>query len=361
MKLETKKIFKTLNPNKVWVPVLIGLCIVAYLFYSDEDVTADKLRLIFTAGVFPVSLAFMALLVRDIGYIYRIRILTGKQLTWMSSIYVIILWEFSSAVTPSIVGGTAVAIFILMKEGIKLGKSIAYVMITAVLDNLFFVISAPIIFLLVQGDIFPNMAAIETKLGRSLPTLFFISYGLIAIYTFIMSFAVLINPRWFKWILLKITAIKFFRRWRYQAHEQGNEIMLASEELKGKSFKYWFQISAATVLIWCARYAMLNFIIEAFTDQSFTNHITIFARQIVMWITMLISPTPGSSGTAEFFFTQFFKGMLGDYTFVTNIFWRLMTYYPYLLLGALFLPKWINRVFFKKKKEEIEAEVIEEN
>lgn len=351
MKLDTKKIFKTLNPNKVWVPIAFGLAIVAYLFYSDDEVTPEKLNLIFQAGVFPVILAFFVLLARDVGYVYRIRTVTGKKLSWLSSIYVIILWEFSSAVTPSIVGGTAVAIFILMKEGIKLGKSIAYVMITAILDNLFFVVAAPIIFILVDGDIFPNMAVIESKLGRSLPVLFFISYGLIAIYTFIMAFAVLINPRWFKWLLLRITALKWLRKWRYEAFDQGNEIMLASEELKGKHIGYWLKISAATIFIWCARYMMLNIIIESYTEQPLGNHLTIFARQIVMWITMLISPTPGSSGTAEFFFTQFFKEMLGDYTFVTNIFWRLMTYYPYLILGALFLPRWVNRVFFKKKKK----------
>lgn len=350
MKLDTKKIFKTLNPNKVWVPVLIGLAIVAYLFYSDEEVTTDKLKLIFQASKWSVVMAFLVLLARDVGYVYRIRTITGKKLTWLSSIYVIILWEFSSAVTPSVVGGTAVAIFILTKEGIKLGKSMAYVMITAILDNLFFVVAAPIIFILVNGEIFPNMALIETKLGRSLPTLFFISYGLIAIYTFIMAFAVLINPRWFKWILLRITGISFLRKWRYQAYEQGNEILVASQELKGKRANYWLKISGATIFIWCARYLMLNFIMESFTDQTLGNHLTIFARQIVMWITMLISPTPGSSGTAEFFFTQFFKEMLGEYTFVSNIFWRLMTYYPYLLLGAFFLPKWIRRVFFVKKE-----------
>jgi uncharacterized protein (TIRG00374 family) len=94
---------------------------------------------------------------------------------------------------------------------------------------------------------------------------------------------------------------------------------------------------------------MLNCLIAAFTNVSLPEHLTIFSRQVIMWILMLISPTPGSSGTAEFFFTQFFNSFLGDYTFVTNIFWRMMSYYPYLILGAIFLPRWIKRVFFKKK------------
>jgi hypothetical protein len=189
----------------------------------------------------------------------------------------------------------------------------------------------------------------ETQLGKGLPTLFFVSYSLIAAYTLVMAFAVLVNPRWFKWLLLKITSIKYLRKWRAGAYEQGDEIMVASKELRGKHFSYWVKITLSTFFIWSARYAMLNCVIEAFTDQNFFQHITIFARQVVIWITMLISPTPGSSGTAEFIFTQFFKEDLGAVTFVSNIFWRLMTYYPYLFLGAAILPRWIKRVFFKKK------------
>ena len=70
-----------------------------------------------------------------------------------------------------------------------------------------------------------------------------------------------------------------------------------------------------------------------------------------MWIVMMISPTPGSSGTAEFFYGQFFEQFLGKYTFVTSIVWRLLSYYPYLILGAFFLPRWVRQVFFNKKKE----------
>ncbi len=351
MKVDKKKVFKTLNPNKIWIPVIFGVGIVALLFYQDDTVTLQNLSQIFTADIVPVMLAFLLLFARDVGYVYRIRTITGEKLSWKSSIYVIILWEFASAVTPSVVGGTAVAVFILMKEGLKLGKALAYTMVTAIFDNLYFVVMAPVIFLVASENIFPQNSMIESQLGRSLPALFFISYGLIAIYTLVMAFAVLVNPRWFKWILLKITSIKIFRKWRPYAYDQGHEIMLASRELRGRDFSYWLKITISTFFIWSARYAMLNCVIEAFTNQNFAQHLTIFARQVVIWITMLISPTPGSSGTAEFIFTQFFREDLGSATFISNIFWRLMTYYPYLFLGAIILPRWIRRVFFDKKKK----------
>ncbi|UJP65669.1 lysylphosphatidylglycerol synthase transmembrane domain-containing protein [Mongoliitalea daihaiensis] len=350
MKLDNKKIFETLNPNKVWVPVLIGIAIVFGLFYADPNVNAKTLKSVFDAAPLGIFLAILVILGRDVGYIYRIREITDKQLTWTRALYVIILWEFASAVTPSIVGGTAVAVFILNKEGIKLGKAIAYVMVTAILDNLFFVIGAPIILYFAQGNIFPASRLMEMRLGKSLEILFWSSYALYAIYSLVMALALFFRPRVFKWVLVKLFSIKWLRKWKYDAHEYGNQIIEASKELKGKKIKYWIPIVGATIFIWSSRYLMLNALITAYDSLSFSEHVIVFARQVIMWIVMMISPTPGSSGTAEFFFTQFFTEFLGGYTFVTSILWRLLSYYPYLLLGAIFLPRWIKQVFFVKKE-----------
>ncbi|TFV95995.1 flippase-like domain-containing protein [Algoriphagus kandeliae] len=350
MKLDNKKIFKTLNPNKVWVPILIGLGIVFAMFYLDPNVNAQTLKGVFDASVPYVFLAILVIIFRDAGYIYRIREITQQELSWTRAIYVIILWEFASAVTPSVVGGTAVAIFILNKEGIKLGRAISFVMVTAILDNLFFVIGAPIILFFAKGNIFPESQVLESQLENSLQAIFWISYGLYAIYSLVMAAALFYRPRVFKWVLIKIFSLKWLRKWKHDAQEYGNQIIEASKELSGKSWSYWTPIILATIFIWSSRYLMLNALISAFVPLSLENHVIVFARQVIMWIVMMISPTPGSSGTAEFFFGQFFAQFLDGYTFVTSILWRLLSYYPYLILGAIFLPRWIKQVFFKKKK-----------
>lgn len=350
MKLDNKKIFQTLNPNKVWFPVIIGLGIVFAMFYFDPSINAETLNVVFDASLVWIFLAIAVILVRDAGYIYRIREVTDRHLSWGRAMYVIILWEFASAVTPSVVGGTAVAIFILNKEGIKLGRAIAYVMVTAILDNLFFVIGAPIILFFAKGNIFPESKVLETQLQNSMEAIFWISYALYASYSLVMAAALFYRPRVFKWVLIKIFSIKWLRKWKHDADEYGNQIIEASKELAGKSYKYWIPIIVATIFIWSSRYLMLNALISAFVPLDLFDHIIVFARQVIMWIVMMISPTPGSSGTAEFFFAQFFTQFLTKYTFVTSILWRLLSYYPYLILGALFLPKWIKQVFFKKKK-----------
>lgn len=350
MKLDNKKIFKTLNPNKVWVPILIGLGIVFAMFYFDPNVNTKTLKGVFDASLPYIFLAILVIIFRDAGYVYRIREITQRELTWTRAIYVIILWEFASAVTPSVVGGTAVAIFILNKEGIKLGRAISFVMVTAILDNLFFVIGAPIILFFAKGNIFPDSKILENQLENSLQAIFWISYGLYATYSLIMAAALFYRPRVFKWVLIKIFSIKWLRKWKHDAQEYGNQIIEASKELSDKKWSYWIPIILATIFIWSSRYLMLNALISAYVPLSLDNHVIVFARQVIMWIVMMISPTPGSSGTAEFFFGQFFTQFLDGYTFVTSILWRLLSYYPYLILGAIFLPRWIRQVFFKKKK-----------
>jgi uncharacterized membrane protein YbhN (UPF0104 family) len=42
-----------------------------------------------------------------------------------------------------------------------------------------------------------------------------------------------------------------------------------------------------------------------------SEHVLIFGKQIILWVVMLISPTPGSSGTAEAIFPAFFGSHLG--------------------------------------------------
>lgn len=352
MKLDNKKIFETLNPNRVWVPVLIGLAIVFTMFYLDPNLTSDNLKVVVDASPFFIFLSLVVIFFRDLGYVYRIREITDRHLTWTRAIYVIILWEFASAVTPSVVGGTAVAIFILNKEGIKMGKAIAFVMVTAILDNLFFVIGAPIILFFAKGNIFPESKLLESQLGNSLQAIFWISYALYASYSLVMAAALFYRPRVFKWVLIKLFSIKFLRKWKHDTQEYGDQIIEASKQLSGKNYRYWLPIIGATLFVWSSRYLMLNALISAFVPLDFIEHIVVFARQVIMWIVMMISPTPGSSGTAEFFYGQFFQQFLGKYTFVTSIVWRLFSYYPYLILGAIFLPRWIRQVFFKKKKEE---------
>ncbi|SFE81318.1 lysylphosphatidylglycerol synthase transmembrane domain-containing protein [Thermoflexibacter ruber] len=349
---EQKKVLQTLSPTRVIIPILIGLSYVVYDFSTNMD-ASELITRFSQASAFWIAMAVVVLVVRDAGYIYRIRHVTQKALSWSSSIYVILLWEFSSAVTPSAIGGTAVAVFILNREGISFGKSLAYVMVTALLDNSFFLIAAPLALLLTDGTVFPNESQFGDFgfLSMGLKVTFWASYFLIFVYNVFFAIGLLVKPEAFKWFLIKVTSIPFLKRWQKAAAESGDEVIIASAELKGVGGGYWWKAGLSTLFVWAARYLMVNCLLEAFTDISVSGHWLIFARHILMWIIMLISPTPGAAGLAELVFGRFFYEFIGSFSNAVAQFWRLFTYYPYLLVGAIVLPRWLIKTGLRQKKQ----------
>ncbi len=297
-----------------------------------------------TSSVFLALLAaiFMVVL-RDLGYMYRIRVLTDHHLSWRKSFDVIMLWEFASALTPSVVGGSGVAIFILNRENINLGKSTATVFVTAMMDELFYILAVPIVFLLLDANqLFPESWAGAND-GATVRYLFYLGYGFILLLTSIIILAIFKFPFRFKRLLMNIFSIRLLKRWLRRAIVVGDEIIISSTELKGQKMRYWFKSFGATLVSWTARFLTLNFIILAFVGGF--NHLVVYGRQLVMWVIMLISPTPGSSGVAELALSSFFEYLIPEamLLLVVAIIWRLLTYFPYLFIGVFVLPRWLKR------------------
>ena len=332
-------------------PILIGLAVVAWMFYRDFDPAVFNDISFSWDTLFWVFVAFLCMFGRDLGYIIRIKVFSDGQLTWAQAFRVIMLWEFTSAITPSAVGGTSVAIIYIHKEGISVGKSSAMVMLTSFFDELYFVVMFPLMLLAVgRAQLFDLSEMTESVLSMSLMTIAVVGYVLKLAWTLILSYGLFINPRGLKWLLLKIFKLKPLRRWYRSINNVGTDIILSSRELKTKGVGFWLKSVLSTFLSWSSRYLVANALIMAFFG--YTDQLLLFARQLVMWIMMLVMPTPGGSGFAEYIFTHF----LGDLMPVAPelqvaagtlvaVVWRLVTYYPYLIIGAVLFPRWLNKHF----------------
>ena len=352
MDLNKKSFLRHFTPAKIAIPVVLGLLVVAYMIYKDPD-SANFTRL-FDAKLHWIAITFLVLIVRDFGYMYRIRHITGKFLSWRQSIDVIMLWEFASCVMPSVVGGTGVATYLLHKEGIKLGKSLAYVMVTAMLDNWYFVVVAPLILYFTRGQIFPEVEGMGFSVSASLEYAFVVSYVIVTSYAIVMSYALFINPKAVKRLLLRLTSIGFLKRWRQLAFRHGNELVWASKQLRGNTYGYWVKAALSTAFVWTARYYLINCLIAAFTDIGFHDHMLLFARNFIYKVVLMVAITPGGSGIAEIAFPTFFGAYLGALTTFTVLLYRIVTHYLYLVLGSIFLPRWIKRVYGAKEEETVE-------
>lgn len=349
---QSSPIRSLMSPTKMAIPIVIGIAIAAYLLVRDLDLKALS-AIEFTPRV--ILMLFVALIfgaLRDVGYMFRLRTLSEKQISWRNVFDDIMLWEFSSALTPSVVGGSGVAIFILSKEGIKVGRSTAIVMITAFLDELFYVVMVPLLFVFAGSQLFPATVPEMDVLGYTLgiKQVFWIGYGFMIFLIAIIFYGIFISPAGFKKLLVFIFRLPFLKRWQKSASETGDEVITTSQELKGKPFGFWIKTFGSTALSWTSRFLVANFLIMAFAALTFGENLVVLSRQLIMWVIMLISPTPGSAGVAELAFGSF----LSDFSpvgiaVVLAVLWRLFTYYPYLFIGAIVLPSWVQRVYLKRK------------
>lgn len=336
--------------SHIVLPILIGLGVVAYMIYNDFDSNVFKTLTFNANSVLWLFVAIIFMFGRDLGYIIRLRILSDGKISWYECFRVIMLWEFTSAVTPSAIGGTSFAIIYVHKGGLTVGQSSAVVLLTSFLDELYFVLMFPILFFIIGKTQLFTINGINTGIHGSVFSLFMIGYTLKALYTLFISYGLFVRPRGFKWIIVKVFSIKWLRKWRPSAVTTGDDIISSSKELKKKNFTFWIKVIGATFLSWSSRYLVVNAIVLAFF---FTHeHFLLFARQFVMWVMMLVMPTPGGSGFSEFFFKEY----LGEFfptagiAVIIALIWRLITYYPYLVIGVIMFPRWIKAKFPRKKK-----------
>ncbi len=358
MALNEQKLQQRFSLRKVLLPMLLGLGVVGYMLYRNYE--PEQLQTLMQASPLWLGITFLVLFIRDFGYIYRIRHVTDRALSWRQSFSVIMLWEFASCALPSVVGGSTVAAYMLFKERIPLGKSIAQVMVTAMLDNLYFVLAVPVVLFVVGDRVMPALDALGGVARNGLGAVFAVSYLLVTAYAFLMFYALFLNPRAVKRLLLRLGMLPLLKRWRKVLFNHAAELLIASRHLHHKRFGYWCRASISTVFVWTARYAIIGCLIAAFTQLGAQEHLLIFSRNLVYKIVLMVSVTPGAAGIAEIAFPAFFGMFLGGFTTIIVLLYRLLTYYLYLLVGAVVFPRWAARVFMHTTGKEAPAPVLSE-
>jgi glycosyltransferase 2 family protein len=345
----TKKITKPYKSYQVVIPILLGLFVIGWLFLSEfkpEDF--NKFHFTYISVLFLI-LAFILMLLRDFGIMWRFRMLTKNDLSWKQAFHINTLHEFTSAVTPAVVGGSSLIMVFLIKEGISAGRSTTIMFINLFLDELYFIVVCPIIFLFIPiQKLFNSSSVIVSTFGIVFLTLYVIRLFWISI----LFIGIFKRPHWIKGMLLTVFKLPFLNRWYDKIDSITNNMVETSHEIANQPFLFWAKAFGITILAWSARFLVVNAVIMAFNPVN-VNHLVVFARQLILWVYMIISPTPGGSGVTEYAFKEYYRDVFTSNSaviFVTLI-WRMISYYFYLLLGLLIIPNWIKKSFTKDNSD----------
>jgi uncharacterized protein (TIRG00374 family) len=362
-------ITKYFKGRRVILPVLIGLVvtlIIVFWNFDESDTKAYKHINWTIYSTIWIGISILMMVFRDLGYMIRLRILSDNELSWRQAFEISMLWEFSSAISPSAIGGTAVALVIMAQEKIKTGKTTAIVLITSLLDEVFFIVMVPVIFILIGFEnAFPllggNSSVNQLVSTGNLKFFFWTGYIILFTWTILLIFALILKPNFTKRLLLGIFSLKLLKRWRWSAREWAKDLENAALSFKGKGKQFWAKAFGATFLSWTARYLMVNSLMLAFGPVS--DHLMVYGRQLVMWVILLVAVTPGGSGVAEIIFPAFLGEFLPQKEIAAGVafVWRFLSYYPYIIIGSIVFPIWLRRIRKIKSEQSGHSEQIENN
>ena len=280
--------------------------------------------------------------------------MTDNEFSWPKSMELIILWEFASSVSPTSIGGSGVALFMLAQEKLSNAKTVSVVLYSMVIDTIFFVVSLPLLYLIL-GPIMirPGMESLSDLDGFGYTflgvILFMTAYGSVFYY------GLFVNPTTIKRLLLMISRFSLLKRFRQELRQTAMDVVETSKEMQKKDFTFHAKTMAATIGAWATRFFAINCIIIALihtTPMDFYNQLLIAARGETMHITTSFSPTPGSAGIAEYLFGGYFTDYISEgIAALIALVWRIITYYPYLIGGAIIIPVWIQEVMNRRSRQ----------
>lgn len=349
---------KAKKPFSVWkvlLPVAIGISVVTAMFVHDAqkgnfEGILEGLHFdwrVVTCIVF----GFLFIFGRDFGLTWRFRALTDKKLTWKQAWKVDMLCEFTSCVTPSAVGGSSLGMVFLNSQGIELGKATTLMLTTLFMDELFFVIACPIVVLFTPAsEIF---ASGQTMFSHGIKYTFWAVYFVIALWTFVLFMGIILKPIWIARLLDFLSKRKLLKKWSDKISGLGVNMVNTSKELRLKPLKFWIEVFCGTALSWISRYLVVNALFFGFVPSDDKYQWLIFAREFVLWVVLMVSPTPGGAGLSEWLFSNYYGDLLttAGMALIMAVLWRVITYYLYLFIGAVIVPMWARKTYENVSKE----------
>lgn len=343
---DIKKTRDLLRPKYVALPIAIGLIAVGIMFWRDSEQFDFSLINISTKSIAYFLLAVLFMAGRDFGLTWRFRTLTDHDITWGQALRVNMLCEFTSAVTPSTVGGSSFGMIYLTGEGLNLGRSTAIMITTLFLDELFYVVACPVALALIGFSGLFDMA--NQQISASIRITFWIVYGGLSLWALILGLGIFVKPTAIRALLIGICRLPLLRRWQKDAAEMGDAIVATSKELRQKKFWWWLRAFFGTSLSWISRYMVVNALLLAFAIDA--DQVMVLARQLVIWVVLTICPTPGGSGVSEWIFKNYYGDMIasGALALLLALCWRIVSYYIYLVIGICVIPSWLRR--WKRKR-----------
>ena len=332
---ENQSVASRFKPSMVIWPILFG---------PDEPLTLANHWWVF------VLLVILFTLLKDFSGMYRLRVMSGMPLKFRQLFRIRMLYEFTSAVTPSAAGGSSLEVLFIHREGVKVSRATSMTILALFLDEMLMIILFPLLLLVIPyHELFTSEGAFQYGYLWA----FLIGYALKFIWVTILFIGLFCKSTIIVKIIGLIFKLKFLRKYKMRGLRTALEIRNCALEIQHEKFGYWLRMFVSTAGIWVLRFLIANAAIMIFNPLSGADNLMCFARQYILNIIGIIVPTPGGSGFAEVMFNDFLAEYISQKvsTMVITPVWRISTYYYYLIAGVIILPQWLGKSKLLRKKQ----------
>lgn len=350
---EEEKVLDSISASKIVVPVVLGIGVILLLVWRQFEIE-EFMKIEWGDRVLLYTLlAILVYIIRHVILSLRLMVLSNNFFSFSKSFELIIIWEFASAVSPTSIGGSAVSLFLLAQEKLSGAKTVTLVIYSVIADTIFFIISLPILYFMLGPIAVRPDATIASDLSGYGWTLLLV-YVFLVLYGFVFTFGIF-HPKMIKRIILFVGKLPIINRFQSSIEKTAEDVIITSAELRHQPLLFHIQVFIWTFLAWILRFFAITLIIMALVntiDFSWNHQSILFARSEIMHSITQFSPTPGGAGITELLFGGFYSDFISKgISSIVALLWRLVTYYPYLIAGAIIIPNWIRKIIKRRNVE----------
>jgi uncharacterized protein (TIRG00374 family) len=241
---------------------------------------------------------------------------------------------FISHVTPFNSGGTPLQIYLLVKQGITLGKASAITVVDLGLNTLMFALLTLIAVVwntkMLKSSVLAGINYHNFEWALWLLVVGFAGYLL---YKLLQNSCAL-QKNWPG----KLRAFLDRKGWLQRLRREFNLFKEGwSQLVKGNPFSILWAI-VATIIYWLFYLLLAPIVIWALGQK--VSFLGIMGRQLVINFAQIVIPTPGGSGGSELLLSYFFQGVVGgELVGIFILLWKIYTFFSTLLIGSVYFIK----------------------
>ncbi|MFN8319994.1 MAG: flippase-like domain-containing protein [Saprospiraceae bacterium] len=310
--------------------ILIGIGLLLHAIFLAYTIDPKSFELLYQIKWYYLVLITILAISPWIGHAFRIVMWSrwlDYPISFKSAFAIVMANDIGAAITPTAVGGGPVKIGMLVNKGMPAPKATFMVLLSATEDIIFYG-TGIVLTLLYMHHVIEQLGA------------YLLKHSSLLIGLSIFLLAIILGWKTVKLIIKKILSY-FPESWQLRLSRFNAGLRHYFSDIGQtyldvvKTGKWRLAVSIIILFYqWFTKFTILAIILISL-DIPFT-WFDMYIKQWIIWMGMLIIPTPGASGGAEAAFLVLFKGSLsGDLPNLIVSTWRFFTYYFILILSVI--------------------------